>query len=805
MKNIISKTNLRLSITIILLLLLNSVFAQVSKYEKIEKVGKQSFNYANKKTNPLKLKKSKSILVVYSDRANNTSYIDPYGQLKKVSQNFMTPYFVIDSKNDAYEVVIADSTLLGKPKSLFSFLMNRKYHFTNAKGLKYIGWIPKNHVLNYNNSLISEVNNKPLKFKIGINNIEGLYELNKAFEGDSIRVFKDPFFKNTSTNKLALNQTVYPYKYNDTRKAVLISNKPMITDTIANVVGWVPANLITPIGQGYVYDLAKKNTKLTLEKCDTLQLHRNEIYSNYLYDVSLNKFSNSINSSTNIPFYVWNHIQNKLINVKGNNILISEANRLEQESKTINFHFVFEENKSFYIKPLINSLQNLGLFFNEHSDLDFNFSAICISDSHSYVLPKTKSFAKWLDFIQTIVEEGEEKKALIAEDCIDLSQAINASITTNEVEKNFENNFFIIAGSQDIYNLYGQDHLIKKMALKSSKLLFVQLQNRASESSQENLLLAKETLSRTASYYNKFIENYIIDNGLLINKSTLKNIKSENNNIYLYDAPNNSLFNGGIIFPSINQTIEPKVLSTAIDSVLLYTLKTNDKLISSLNKYERELGVLRSEPSNILHCIFNSDTLSIDSIDRSNPNDVYYKTEKLDQTITSSLEKGYEMNKEELLALIENYRVLVPRFTTSKMPTLKSKTLLYSSREIFYSSKESSKFVARSQLTKKNQRVLHKIYKKQIKGINKAFKRRVIHHSDKLSKLFFYKTGIKVHGDFNKFQSCKMKSKQTVESGFYEFYNEIINKVDVLEKKFLDNELQMIKKDIYYVPEKLLL
>ncbi|MEP0212879.1 MAG: type VI secretion system protein TssR domain-containing protein [Cellulophaga sp.] len=797
MKNNQPKNIVPFIIAFLSVLLFNTTNAQVFKYEKIERVSDHNFNYPDSDTENLKLKKDKSILVVYSDRSNNTSYTNSYGQFKKGSQSFLEPYFVISDKNNAYEVVLADSSLIGKPKSILSFLFNRKRHFTDTKGLSYIGWISKSNTLEHKNSFISTINNKPLKYKIGVSKTSGLYKLNKTFVGDSLVVYEDPFFNKPLDKKLLLNQTVYPYKYNQTGNAVLISNAPSINGVETNVMGWVSTDLISPIGQGHVYNLAGQKKSLHIKDSTNLTISQQHIYANYFYNKAPNKPSEFSNPTANVPFYIWDQNENKLINVKGNNVLISDANRLEKESKTVNFHFIFNEDEKESIKPLINSLQNIGLFFPQHEDLKFSFSAVSRSKNKSYVLPKTTSFASWITFIQNILEEKPLHKKAITKDYLTLNQAIETSLATSYNTTSFENNFFIIAGSSGNYNLDRQDYLIKKMALKSSKLLFIQLQNRSNESNQNNLLLAKEILSDVSKSYNSFIENYIIDNNLTISKNSLKNIASENSNIYVYDAPQNSLFNGGVIFPSINMHIEPKALSTAIDTVLINTINTNNKLITSLNNYKSKLGVLKSKPSKFLKTIFNSDSLQISLIDKNNPNDIFYKNTPLDKASVNSLQKGYHMSKTEVLDLIENYRALLPRFAESRLASFNSEISSYTNADDYIHTKET--------LTRREKRILKRTYRREIRGINKVFKRKVIYRNDKLSQLFFFKTGIKVDRTFGSYQTLKIKTKSATQKGFDKFFLKNRDKVDLLEKKFLDNDLIKVNKDTYFIPEYLLL
>lgn len=754
---------------------LQKTFAQVSKYQSIEKVGKEGFNYVGNKLKKYKYKKDKSVKVVFSDRENNIAYLDPYGQQKGKSQKFLTPYFVIDSKNGFYELVVADSSLIGKPKGIFSFFMNKKYHFSDTKGLSYIGWVSQNSLVNYSTSITEITNNKPLKYKIGVSQIKSLFKLKKYFNKDSLSVYKDPSFRKKSNKVLLTNQTVYPYKYDLTKRAVFVSTKSVIKDTLSQVSGWIPSELIVPIGQNEVLKFNDDfYTQIITQKGDTINLHHQDLYSKYLYKNSFNQFDNKDSIvNVNAPLYVWDHSKNKLINVKGDDILVSEVDRFIKESKVVNFHFIFNEQEKRKIKPLINSLQSVWVTLSKYPNIKLSFSAIC-TGKKSFILPKTNSFAKWLDFMQQVSESGNN---IQVEKKLNTTQAI-AHTLSKEVYKNFENNFFIIVGSEEELDLHEQTRVIKELAISSSKVLFVQLNNGVEDSYQNFLLKAKEALATIGKDYNVFIEKYIVDNNLIVKNNSLKNIASKTDNIYIYDAPKNSLFNGGIIFPKINEELSSSSLNVAIDSILLNTQKTNQQFIHSLNNYKDKLGILRSKPSFILQQYFKSNevlnSFDLSEIDRNNIKEVFYKPIKLNKKTIFSLEEGYVLDKEELFLLIENYRTLLPYFTNG--------------------------------VTKKNRKILKKMYKFQVEGINNSFKRKVLTKKSTLADLFYYKTGFPItNRKLNSFVINCLQKKQVEKKGFSKIYLELLRKVGEIEEKLLNNQLEKTKDNNYYIPKKMLL
>lgn len=70
----------RTTAVLLSLLFLNSVYAQVTKYERLHCVGHQSFNFVPSTSQHPYLHKNKDLLVVYSDRDGNKAYSNRFAQ-----------------------------------------------------------------------------------------------------------------------------------------------------------------------------------------------------------------------------------------------------------------------------------------------------------------------------------------------------------------------------------------------------------------------------------------------------------------------------------------------------------------------------------------------------------------------------------------------------------------------------------------------------------------------------------------------------------------------------------------------------
>lgn len=750
---------------------------KISKYKKVKQTGRDKFNYLEE----VKTNFDWSIKKVFSDREESVFYKTPYIQEKFKQKGMLVPMYVIDEKENSYQVVVANPDQIGKPKGLFSMLYGEIYNFKDTEQVEYLGWIPKTHVINYNHSFLEPKNNKPLKYKLGTTNIKRLFDLEPYMKVDSVEIFKDPFLKIKLGKKLLSNQIVYPYKYDVTEKAVFIANKPFLKDSISQVAGWVRSDLIAPIGQSQVYIIKDTDTVRPYTKNDTLKISGEYIYPKYLYTGQRNT-KETIKDSLIAPVHVWNHNANKMINVKGNSFYTKEIKYIKKESKVVNFHFIAKTDEGEELREILNSLQSLYLtLFKKSTDITYNFSAILINKVGTEIYHKTSSFAEWIDFIELYTENQYKPDKNKIKPAITIPEAVTYCIENfSEPQKRFENNLFVIASSKEYSNNVSKQEpsFFREIAQKSAKLLFVQLENNESKQSQNFILGSKEFLYKTGRSYNAFIEDFIVDNKIVIEDNLLKKIKSQYDNIYVYDAPDNSLFNGGIAFPKITNKLTSLSLEKAIDTILKRSHLTTKKIVNSLNYYNKKLGVLRSKTTPIIkqkYYDLNTDSLRLFQINRNNLHEVLYQ--KVAIVNDSSLQKGYILDKEEIVNLIDYYRNTFPKMEKP--------------------------------ITRKKRRIMKQLFKKQIQTINKAAYRYVLNRRTTLADLFYFKSGIPLnHKGYYCLRINKLPRKKVEKWGFEKFYLKQYKKINKFEELFLKNKLEKVEKgyfkEVYFIPIELL-
>jgi hypothetical protein len=293
-------------------------------------------------------------------------------------------------------------------------------------------------------------------------------------------------------------------------------------------------------------------------------------------------------------------------------------------------------------------------------------------------------------------------------------------------------------------------------------------------------LQAKSILDSHSTKYIDHISNYIADSRL-VKTELFKNIEATDANLYLYDAPYNSLTVGGILFPKGRNRLESNALETALDSVLWQSFETDSLLLHSLKDYERNIGVLRSRPTSELTHIFhhteNPDSMSLDDIDRNSVNDTYYIKASVADSIMDGYEYGYLLDDKEVMELLQSYRGLLPEFSDN--------------------------------IGKKELRVLRKQFNRQKKSINRSFYRKVLPRNPYLAQIFYCKTGVMANDSLlNSTKVKKLKKRKVELTDFNSGYTTLISKMKRLEDIYQRNLFRPVfitGKKYYFIPKQLIL
>jgi hypothetical protein len=774
-------------ICVLFLCFAHSYHAQVNKNRRVKKTEKSTFNFHESAVNPTQ-KKDKSIYIVYSDRSENSAFDDAYAQKRRVSQPFLKSYFVIGEENGYLELITYDPKLIGKPEGVESVFFSGKYTFSDVKEAEYVGWIHKNTLLEYSQSKSSDINYRPVRYILGINELSTLFNIEKFVEEEKVKLFLDPSFKRTSEKSLQMNQIVYVYKENERQTAVLVSNKSQISDadSAERIIGWVPKELISYIGQHQVFSADSIDSVIFYQPSYFSQskvIQRSELGSPIIFNTERNLANCILETDTldvMVPTSVWDHSLNTLTNVEGDELLISKIEEIKRQNKNINFQFIFDSSKEAKLKQikLMASLQRIWLLYAEnedYSDYNFTFSTSSYGSNEFYFYKRTTSFPKWIEYINKVLLNDSTVRYTKVND-IGIERCFNYSLAACD-SVDFSTNILLISGMKAFTRMSARTKtdLTKRLAKASSRLMFFQLANNSDDVYQEYILQSKDILGRVALEYGDFIKSFTVDNHLVKDKNIFAPIPAEDN-LYVYDSPHSSNYQGGIGFAKMNSELVPTSFDLVLDSVLSHALSANKIYIESLDAYNSKLGFLRSRPSKFIDRTVEEDSTYQDQaflIPRNSLDDNFNRYEQL-QVSKNELLTAYLLSEFELQILIDNYKSLVPLFS--------------------------------GEVTKFERKVVDKMYKVNVENLNKLFLNEVLTSRKSVADLIFIKCGMPVaNQDLHDIRIKDIGKKRKMEHEvFQKLFLDLRKKIDELESIYT-KEVNMTdaydeSTKYYYIP-----
>ena len=181
---------------------------------------------------------------------------------------------------------------------------------------------------------------------------------------------------------------------------------------------------------------------------------------------------------------------------------------------------------------------------------------------------------------------------------------------------------------------------------------------------QEYILQSKDLLARVALEYGDFIKSFTVDNQFVTDKNVFSSIPAQDN-LYVFDSPGSSNYQGGIGFSKINSELVPTSFDLVLDSVLSNALETNEVYTKSLDYYNNKLGFLRSRPSPYIARNVDQDSVYQDMVNLIPRNSIDEKFNRYERVILeqNNLTTAYLLTESELQILIDNYKSLVPLFS----------------------------------------------------------------------------------------------------------------------------------------------
>ena len=731
--------------------------AQVARYDKTQAVGDKSFNYPTEDVQKHKTHKNKDIRIVFSDRDHNKAYATPYAQRILSEQKLGAPFYVIGEKNGFYKVVAANQSLLGQPKGMFAPLYSKKNHFKDAKNSPFVGWIDKNNVLEYNHSFVSKDNNFPIRYRIGASSISRLANLKTFFASDTLSLYNDPFFLEKKDDKLLSGQIVYAYKYDASKQAVLVSDRPTLSDSTRTALGWIPTDLAAMVGQNRVYLL-----DTTYPDFCNLPLG-----SNLLFTAGGNWANTSANQkiAVNVPLSVWDRTKSMLVNIKGEDVSVSDIDQLIEGCKKMNIHLIFYSQDRMQVRNLLNALQGLEGKFGKASQV--RFSATAVSDKGNKHLALTSDFGSWIDFLANATAPN----TLPVSGGAGFHAAMNKIFSETPYTK-FENNVFIILGTDEFPTFTSE--INAEMYTRSATLFLAQMLGRLTPSYQSFILQSKTLLDNNTSEYMSYAKDYLCASDW--SKGGLfTDISTESENAFVLDAPKNGIVTGGFVYPRLDTELTNTGFARVLDSLFVRIDERNQKLVAVSTDAENQYGALRAIPTQEMVNTTKDAGVPVESIEKNNINDLYFKEMLISPMELSTYDEGYLFDAVELKNLLEGYRALMPYFHADSL----------SNQQLFE---------------------LRRNFKLQSDLVNRLSYRTVLKNKSSISSVFYHRLSVPSSDVLNNIVRVKdITRKKCDESKWEAAYKEMLDRLVDLESRFKSGRLRTVLvagKTYYFVPIK---
>lgn len=734
-----------------------SSLAQVGRYDKTHAVGKKSFNYLTEDTRKQKTHNNKDVHIVFSDRDHNKAYAGPYAQRILSEQKLGAPFYVIGEKNGFYKVVAANQSLLGQPKGMFAPLFSSRTHFKDAKNSPFVGWIDKNSVLEYNHAFVSKDNNFPVRYRVGASTVSRLSNIKRFFTLDSLNLYGDPFFLDKSKGKLVAGQIVYAYKYDASKQAVLVSDRPSLSDSTRTALGWIPADLTAMVGQNHVYLLDANYPEFAGFPLGSKLL--------FTADGNWTNTSTDQKVAINLPLSVWDRKKTYMLNVKGGDVAVAELDQLIENSKNINVHLVFFDKDRLLVRNLVNAFQ--GISEKVSKDSQAKFSVTSVSQKGNRHLAPTTDFGKWIDYLTKMTSPN----TIGATGGYGFHDAMNTIFRETPYSK-FDNNVFIILGT-DEFPTFTSD-INSEIYSRSATLLLAQILSKDGMPYQDFILQSKQLLDNNILEYMSFSGDYLCEPKWTKNGS-FKDMSTDNENVYLLDAPKNSVITGGFVYPKLYSELSSAGLSNAIDSLFMQLNARNNELVNVTRSAENKYGVLRAVPTQEVVNLCDSAVISVTDIEKNNINDLLFKKMWFTPQQLSTYDEGYLFDKAEIQTLLDGYRDLMP-------------------------------YINADSLGNQELAVLRNNFKRQSKLVNMLSYRKALSTKSAISKVYYHRVSVPSSDALNYIVRVKdIRRKKCNESEWDQAYKEMFKKLVNLETRFKSGRLNTISvagKSYYFIPLK---
>ena len=626
-----------------------------------------------------KEKSDKEPWVVYSDRDNNTTYVQPGGVSKLKTMSFMESFYVINENNGFLQLVKYDPSLIGGK------IFPRR--IGDVKKASYYGWAEKSKFVLFNRSFVDSVTLYPKKYLTILKSPQGILQCAELFHNDSVKVLTSPNQAAKVKGYLGLHQYVYVYKYSPDKRFCLLGRNAQFTSGSANadVLGWVSTLLVQDWGSRlyfspqdsagvdvpfYTMENARVKDKidrpvgLTWE--DTWVAERSAPWCAQLPVKGKIQQNQNTYIKTEMPVTLYDKSKRNAYGVDGNMITYTDFKDIVNDAKIYNVVFVIEGNNrmSNFFPYLSNVLQSTQNSFNEiYPGAHVSYGIVTYTNrevqnckTNQKVVDELPLTTKY-DEIVTYLRSLSSRLSLCNTQDNGASAMYLGLLRAAKLLKRHEdeNNIIVLIGSVGNENENASE-VIDEISSVNARLLCFQARNINFITANNFVLQSQNILIQSAKNLSETKRKKLVSPQDIREQSVLRGGVTKN--MFFLNYPTESMVQGGLIFPEKGKNMAVRFLQAGLDSLIRQTSVDNNHILSKLSSEILNVNFLNESFNPLIKQDFeqaNLNELSNDGTCFKSDNFIYTKS-----VATPIENKTYKLvlNTDEYNALLQEMQIL---------------------------------------------------------------------------------------------------------------------------------------------------
>lgn len=579
-----------ITISIIFLSLMGcSPITPLTRVKKTPKIYTQNFCCDEKVKKSLE---NRAPWIVFSDREENPTYYNAGGKVVLKKASYMEPFLVIGKKGSYLRLI----------KYTPDIIENNS--LKNRKQIVYYGWIHQDNLLLSSHAITDITSGRSYKMMATMKNEKSLTDTEFLFSKDSLILYKEPELLNP-IKKIALHSLVYLYKKNDDRRKSLVFVKTKINPENAKEVisGWTSSSLITPYGNLFYSDLSRiPLQKLTITGASkrAFTLDPSSVFESEGDFITLNPIT-SIKQERNIvaidtyaPVNAIDNNENYIYSLSGNPITYKQLKTLKKDLKHINVIFAFENQQSVRnnFEQIVISINQFKNKLPQKGNVIYRIGAVIGFGMNNTGLLEIPLSAD-LDFsLKELDKLADIKKQIPASNEGSWKATQRASQMLLKYKD--ENNIIVIIGENGNNSEKVDQSLIQSITNVQARVLGYQIFADEGNYFNNFVLQIQDIILRTSKEIAAKKRDFLVNS----NQLRAENLFVEKGgNQYSLDFPEQSMWQGWVIFPKKKELMSQDLLVSALTSLVQEVQTDTKNVIDELQSSFAASGMPRSKIS----------------------------------------------------------------------------------------------------------------------------------------------------------------------------------------------------------------